>query len=1683
MMGGSETVSEDTDGVHTTAVHVPIGWQRRVEHGKVIYISPSSSVLSSLEEVKTYLLTDGTCKCGLECPLVIDKVFNFAVGVKVEQHNHPLGKMGQDMTKLCNHRRKVVAMAALCRSMQASQLPFANLHRPEASSRLVDSHNPKRTAVEREEGDRRNYHPKLHPLPARTHNNLHPVCSASPKASQQFIYPTNGSSPVLHVGTNSHHPLDAFRRLHLPVLSTSSITSCSSSFPLYTTAQRSPCTPTPQNVTQGQRSTSRTPEIPGSPLLLAHTTPPPSSSMTLGGGGRGPQAPAHHPHGVIVGGSPLSQSPSLSPSLHNMNCASPRQRSRHPSASPSPLSEHGGSSTAGLMGSNLPQKRKSSSSSPHSSHSGGSPNPSHHFSKYKLEDILEQFKNSGISSTNNHHLLIPTNPSSLTNQSSSSTHSLPRALDKIGNIKSSKVPVSLTPKPGTQGFGSNTAGPSGLPLGPTLNHSHQGRLPHLASYPASSLLSAAAKAQLANQITQGQSSNVPGNPVSLASSLEVLKETHQQPSLKVTNSTLHDTHPSFSLSSSPRPSHLSLAANSSVLLPSSQSLAQSLASLHHLPSTAERHAPHRKKQRRSPTVLSTLSDTQELANGHRKTLPGDTVPLTAINLSSSSSLLPSALHSSTSAAQNQTAAMLENHHPLLTGQMSRLPPLRQTPQSARALRQSEALDFTTDVTSPTGPPLILDAPNQPLSALLHLLSVQNAQAAATASSSAAGHLGSGPSSGGGDTNKQNSRLSSSSPVLYSNTKHPQTHSLCQTSNTNPVQSVIQAFSPPPPQCRSQYTKSSPLKRRSPSVPPTSTLALQDSSQSRPVSPTPSDQHPPAESHIPTLDCVSQAPLQEASSHITVGTEAGTNNVSESADLSHSQGSVAMAISTSPKPLDLSNHVLALLAASSTVPQEDGSSSDRTTDVILSSNGNHSAGPREPDCVDLKVSTVTSSPVSNSPGSNSSSCFGDHPSPHTSSAVGDSSAPLTLAEDFPFMTQEQLLLLLSSTGGLPSLLDPTVLASLPLGGLWLGGHNALMPPATSTTQASLNPAEQQQSDQQQPLLVQQQNQDTQQKQQQLNNNTLFPSLPFLNAQGELPLNLLGLLNPLPPPTTSNPTQGQEGDLGLPEKPGLQALLMASLLLGQQQTPLLPLSGLGQLSQVSLEIPLQQSQQMPTTLEGLSLDKTSGFLDPSTLHGTGLMEVPQSLLSIPPTSEGSIQALQSMLLSASLPPPPAAFLPLSPALLTAALGSAELHPPAHTQLVPAQQTQHTQPQVPTDTGVDTLIPLPLQGKDNPILQQLLPSLLNPAVLGDLSSISGLHNMVGLGPGSILVPSVQTSALGVPLVQGPDGALNLLNNIQLNLAPHSEGEKPISLPETQSPTPQEDIPVSHMAPDVGSSPGHAPTPVPEPTSPPQQGSEGRSVSSGGIIDPYTSFMDTIYTSFLQVSAKEQEDGAQMGPSDPTSPFCALPPVSFPVEHHTPSTPIPVLPQASAPVSLSPRRACSLRNPDLSRLSLEVAAHSPAQGTPKPTEDDSTSPLQRKLVVVEGHSHPEPPLPSVYLEEAKTDCAGPVRAVCPYVETGVDRQGHLPQVAYVSPVSDCSSRSKEDMAGMLLHSKQEMDEAVGGARRGRKRKRMLHNVLENFRDLDTMALQESKATAALLKPERSIRGRRRRGARSQRQ
>ncbi|XP_046684164.1 protein split ends-like isoform X2 [Homalodisca vitripennis] len=94
------------------SVAVPIGWKRLHTNGAVIYVSPSNTALSSLDQVKAYLQTQGTCKCGLECPLNCDIVFNFDPKVATRPWTTTSSAPVGDLTKLCNHKRKQLALAA-----------------------------------------------------------------------------------------------------------------------------------------------------------------------------------------------------------------------------------------------------------------------------------------------------------------------------------------------------------------------------------------------------------------------------------------------------------------------------------------------------------------------------------------------------------------------------------------------------------------------------------------------------------------------------------------------------------------------------------------------------------------------------------------------------------------------------------------------------------------------------------------------------------------------------------------------------------------------------------------------------------------------------------------------------------------------------------------------------------------------------------------------------------------------------------------------------------------------------------------------------------------------------------------------------------------------------------------------------------------------------------------------------------------------------------------------------------------------------------------------------------------------------------------------------------------------------------------------------------------------------------
>ncbi|KAL4655778.1 methyl-CpG-binding domain protein 6-like isoform X1 [Arapaima gigas] len=1509
--------------------------ERRVEDGTVAYFSPSGTVLSSVEEVKTYLLTDSTCKCGLECPLVLHKVFNFDPAALVQQRSQLPGKTEEDMTKLCNHRRKVVAMAALCRSMQASQLPLPARGTASSNSGTVENRDP------REEGGHCTYSPWPR-LSAQTKTSSSP--SPSPRGSSggssssssssssspqlpSILFPYNGSMPLCH--SSSNLPLSPELN-QLPRKLPPPSPGCGP-FSGYGTPQRYPHLTTSQNVTQNQRAVC-TPDPPASSSLSLHTNaysldvPLSSPSSLTAGIGRVGQ---NNQQGAKLGSaSPFSSCPSPSGGL---DCSSPQSRSRHSSAS-SLFSEQGSgiSPATFLPGGKL--SCPSRSPLPLTSQ-GGSPKAFPPISpKSRLEGMLQQYKDSGTLPVCNN----PTQALHASNNQSNFNVPTPLMMSPFTSDRKNAQQTAVAANPGLGGGSAGSAGGFlGLPLGQFLTQ--QKNQQHSAAYPASKLLSAAAKAQLDTQRTQNQ---CPSNNSSVASATTSAGTANEALQPKVSISTLHNSIHPVTRTSPATP----------LLLPHS---AASRAP-HALSIALLDKASRPKRQRRSPTVLSMLKESQ----------------LKSLRTSGELAAL-SASHPHASAS---TSALL---HPHLENHLQYSPlSVSQPATTSDVPKLSESQDHKKVVLPATGAP---QPPAQSLSALLHLLSVQNAQAAATQAT---------PSPALTTLSIQQEHMLSASPgssALQPAQYHP------QTSHQQP-QSLVSALEQPGQLCSPQ------------TFPPVGVAEETDCSS-------------------PTLK------------------HSQTPNVSLSQ--AHS--------TTTPLSQDVSNQILGMLGqlsssvlSSVSLEKNSGTKVDEfgpeeTNSTSQQSQGSNTAASHVP--VDPQESPETRLPETCSPGSVPGS--GSVPEAVSApSATGDPSNSLQLAESFPFMNQDQLLQLLSTSSGLPSLLGPPFLGSPPLG-LWMGAQQ---------TQTPVQQNQQQQHQQQSGLLNQAS---------QLN---LLPSL--VGAQGDLPLNLLSLLNPPPPPPTAPPSANQVGDVG--EKPGLQALLVASLLLNQQQAAsMLPLAGLGQLNLDLLLQQQQQQQQFPPLQDGLALDKTPVLSD-SVLSGPGLQE---ALQGPPPPLEGALQALQSLLLPTPLPPP--AFLSLNPALLAATLGPTDPLPSPQQQ--PTQNPQQAQTQVTlsssslasasvscsslvpgsTSDVAETLSPLSGQSKNSSLLPQLLPPLLAPGVLGDMSALG--NNLLGGGP--LLLPPLQAPALGMPLLQGTASGLTplacLLNNLQLNMGPGlgMGGEKQVSVQDTVSPSPQEDIPASQLGPEPAPSPGHALDP-----------SQQREGAAGGLLDPYSSFMDTIYTSFLQVSGKCPEGVSCQAEGDNQSP----PSYS--------GDPLALPPQPSSPPSLSPRRACSVRNPDLSRLSMEVA-QSPARGTPKLSEDETSSPPPSKQGAAEGHS--DPPLPPAFLEEAKTDCS----SICPYsngLPSGpvaeAEVEGQPPSQGYRSPREGVNGTGQDGLGQEDAVQGKGPTGRTTGARRGRKRKQPLQRMPGGPGDLQSGATEEQGDTMVQPKVERAVKGKRRR-------
>ncbi|KAK6644399.1 hypothetical protein RUM43_000666 [Polyplax serrata] len=100
--GDSSTKSCSSGNSGMQTFPVPTGWNRLLVDGSIIYLSPSNVALNSIEQIKMYLQTAGTCKCGLECPVNCDSMFNFNPKVI----SRPWDASESEKTRLCNHKRK-----------------------------------------------------------------------------------------------------------------------------------------------------------------------------------------------------------------------------------------------------------------------------------------------------------------------------------------------------------------------------------------------------------------------------------------------------------------------------------------------------------------------------------------------------------------------------------------------------------------------------------------------------------------------------------------------------------------------------------------------------------------------------------------------------------------------------------------------------------------------------------------------------------------------------------------------------------------------------------------------------------------------------------------------------------------------------------------------------------------------------------------------------------------------------------------------------------------------------------------------------------------------------------------------------------------------------------------------------------------------------------------------------------------------------------------------------------------------------------------------------------------------------------------------------------------------------------------------------------------------------------------
>ena len=96
--------------------------------------------MRSKEDIARYLISDRTCKCGLDCPLYIDKVFDF--DASLPSRHFRLSKLESDHKTLC--KETIKARFATLAQAQTVIKPEVNVSKPMIIKRKSEVSVPKK---------------------------------------------------------------------------------------------------------------------------------------------------------------------------------------------------------------------------------------------------------------------------------------------------------------------------------------------------------------------------------------------------------------------------------------------------------------------------------------------------------------------------------------------------------------------------------------------------------------------------------------------------------------------------------------------------------------------------------------------------------------------------------------------------------------------------------------------------------------------------------------------------------------------------------------------------------------------------------------------------------------------------------------------------------------------------------------------------------------------------------------------------------------------------------------------------------------------------------------------------------------------------------------------------------------------------------------------------------------------------------------------------------------------------------------------------------------------------------------------------------------------------------------------------------------------------------------------------